>query len=237
MKYLTIFILLTTILTAGVHIDQNMKALYKGVKLTTTQEDYILDNQEETIELMQSIGNKLMKEENIRQKFIREKNVIEFTLTPEGEIKKFKYLKRSNKRKYDKVIKEIVKQLKDNLVKPEKSVQLRYIIKYEYGKKKVVKKQKHKKEVEEVRRIQRIPKGTSRFLYSSKEYVRTFKVRKDGYMNITNNSCANITILTMQNQRVDAGYSSWNINKPIKKGKYKMLIQTKKKCDLHVQYP
>ena len=237
MKFLTIIIFLTTILNAGVHIEQNMKALYRGIDLTTYQENYILDNQEETIILMQNIGNALMKEQKRKKKFIREKNVIEFVLTPLGEIKKFKYLKRSSKRKFDKITKEIVKEAKQGLIKPERDVRLRYIIKYEYGKKKVVKKRKSVPSKAKTERYQRIPKGTSRFLYSSKEYVRTFEVRKDGYMNITNQVCADIKILTMQNQRVRTGVTSWNINAPIKKGKYKMLIQTKKKCDIHVQYP
>ena len=237
-KLLTI-ILLSTILNANVTIQQNIKALYKGVNLTSSQLNYILDNQEYMKKVIQSKANKEMNKENKKQS-INEKNVIEFILMPNGNIKEFKFLKRSSNSTYNNYTRHIIEITAQELPKPTTEIPLRYIVKYEYGNRQEIKSNKSSKTENpayEEEQLQRIPKGTNRFQYSSEEYVRTFEVRNDGFMNITNNMCANITILTMQNQRVRTGYANWSINEPIEKGQYKMLIKTKKNCDINVQYP
>lgn len=235
-KILFTIIAISAIVNANVTVKQNMKALYKGVILTSTQENYILDNQETMINMIKHAGDDLMKREDTRRS-ISEKNVIEFTLKPDGTIKDFKYLKRSSQRAYDNKSRTIIDLSVSKLPKPLTSTPLRYIIKYDYGYKAVATKTRSAETSNTEETYQRIPKGTNRFPYSSQEIVRTFDVRKDGYMNITNEMCATVTILTMDNQRIRTGYSWWNINEPIKKGRYKMLIKTKKKCDLYVQYP
>ena len=232
MKTILLTILLSTILNAAVEVKQNLKALYKNVQLTEDQENFILDNKEI---MRRIISSKIKKDfKYYKRNTINEKCVIEYILSSTDEMKNFKYLKRSSSREYDKKIKAIIEKTVKKFPRPETETPLRFIIKYNNTYKIIIKAHKETKTEEH---YQRIPKGTSRFPYSSKEIIRTFEARKDGYMNITNNMCANITILTMQNQRVRIGYSYWNINEPIKKGKYKMLIKTKKKCDLHVQYP
>jgi len=235
MKYIVTLMTLSSILLANVHVNQNIKALYKDVKLSMIQENYILDNQDENIYIIENVSKKIMKREDTKKR-IQEKNVVEFELTTEGYIKDFKYLKRSGKRKYDKLTREIIDEAVTKMAKPTTEVPMRFIIIYEYGKRKKYKTYKDKTQEYEDH-YQRIPKGTSRFLYSSKEYIREFETRKDGFINITNEMCANVTVLTMKNQKIYTGSIWWNINKPIQKGKYKMLIQVKKKCDLHVQYP
>lgn len=226
--------MLSAILNANVEIKQNIKALYKNVKLTEDQKDFIFDNQEDMKNIIYKIANQKLKKN--KKGTMNEKNVIEFTLTPKGEVSDFKYLKRSNKRKYDKQVKEIIVASAKKFPKPTVATPMRYIIKYNNMPKQTIQKVETT-EIDQKPRYQRIPLGTSRFLYSSKEYVRVFKVSKDGYINISNEMCANVTILTIQNQRIRTGPMWWRINEPIKKGNYKMLIKAKKKCDLNVQYP
>jgi hypothetical protein len=80
--------------------------------------------------------------------------------------------------------------------------------------------------------------GTTRFDYSSKEYVRVFETSEDGFVNISASPqmCATFTLLTNKNQKVRGYMTPWYINQNILKGKYKLLIRVKKKCDVSIQY-
>ena len=43
-------------------------------------------------------------------------------------------------------------------------------------------------------------------------------------------------LLTINNQQVNTGVAPWYFNVEIPKGKYKLLIKTKKVCDVNIQY-
>lgn len=77
---------------AYIEVNQNMKALYKGVKLTEAQESYILDNQDKNINILKSIIKEEVKK--LDTKFVNDKNVVEFMMNENGTIDNVKFLKK-----------------------------------------------------------------------------------------------------------------------------------------------
>lgn len=232
MKKLILVIAAALNLFGSIEISQNMKALYKNVELSEIQENYIIDNEDK---IKRHIKNSLNKSVKINDGMY-EKNVVSFIVKKNGEIEDFKFLKKSGNKILDKKTKKAIESAAKNFPRPKENTELRYIIKYESNKNKYVYKSDTSRSSEQY--YQNIERGTTRFDYSSKEYVRVFETTKDGFVNIKNNMCANIEVLTDKNQKVSFGYSmNWNLNGPINKGKYKLLVRAKKDCDVHIQYP
>jgi len=239
MKKIILILTIALSLNANINIKQNIKALYRGVNLTDTQEEYILDSQDKNINII--------KKELSKKKFknIREKLVISFLIDKNKNISKFKYLKKSDDRKIDKYTKSSIKRIASKLITPSEKTELRYIIDYNFQKKLTYANNYQSGNINNSKKkydssIKYIEKGTTRLKHSSKEYVFQFETSKDGFVNFnTNPTMCNkkVTLLTDQNQRIRTGYSSWQFNTEIKKGKYKLLVQTKQDCDISIQYP
>jgi hypothetical protein len=234
MKLLISLIFLSLSLVANIEIKQNIKALYHNVELTENEENYILDNQEKNIQRLQS--QILKVNAKFKNKVIRQKNVVEFRLHKNGTKSNYKFLSRSDKRNIDNTTKQIIE--KTEFIKPSEEVSMRYIFVYEFGQITTQYSDNSiRNNTNKTPYFQNIERGTTRFDYTTTEYVRVFETSMDGFANIKNNMCANMQLLTFKNQRIHAGYSWWNLNAEIKKGKYKLLIQTKKDCDINIQYP
>ena len=170
-----LLLILISILNADIDITQNMKALYKNVKLTEIQKDYILDNQDTNIDIVQ----KALKKEIKQFKNLNEKNIISFILTPAGEVTKIKFLKTSNNRKLDRKTKKAITKASKVLVKPKEATEIRYIISYRVGQKPTYTNNSNETTTnnEEIY-YPTISRGTTKFKHSSKEYVRIFKTSR-----------------------------------------------------------
>ncbi|MBU4058590.1 energy transducer TonB, partial [bacterium] len=102
---------------AYIEVNQNMKALYKGVKLTEAQESYILDNQDKNINILKSIIKEEVKK--LDTKFVNDKNVVEFMMNENGTIDNVKFLKKSDERSLDKMTMKIVEQASKQMITPK----------------------------------------------------------------------------------------------------------------------
>ena len=239
---ITIILLITTIILSAdyVEVKQNMRALYKDVNLTETQKNYIENNQDENIEII----NKLLQKETEKLKkknYIHEKNIIEFILNQDMTISTIKFIKKSNDRSIDNITKEIIEQARNKFNKPIEPTPMRFIFIYEIG------------EVTDNENInsnttanknsyeKSISRGTTRFEHTSEEYIRIFETKKDGFINLSVNPalCMNrATILTEYGQNVKmVGIYNMSINQEVTKGKYKILFKTEKTCNVNLQYP
>jgi hypothetical protein len=220
-------------LNAGLVVEQNLKALYRDVNLTADEKNYISDNQDKNIEAIKKASERYTS--NLSKFTNQEKNVVSFVLTKNHEIKDLRFLNRSNKRDIDNLTKQIVENTKFIPVKDD--LQMRFIFIYELARKNVVLSNSKKDSVSEDSTILR---GTTRFEYSSNEYVRTFETSQDGFINANAapSMCASFQLLTSQNQDVMTGllFRPWSFNKAIPKGKYKLLIKVQRTCDVHLDY-
>ena len=173
MKIIIIFIMLIGIVNgANIEVKQNIRALYKGVELTEIQEDYILDNQDKNI----NIFKKILKEEirYLRLKYINEKNIVKFSISPSGKISNIKMLQKSHSRKIDRATKRAIN--KTIFTKPKEKTELRYIITYRAGQTQNTDNYSNMQPADTKRKTyyEKIFNGTTRFEHSSKEYVRVF---------------------------------------------------------------
>ncbi len=234
MKLFIILLILKSILFASIEITQNMKALYKGIELTEVQEDYILDNLDTNIYIFKKILTKEVKQ----FKNIKEKNIVRFVLTPIGEINNIEFLKTSSNRKLDKATKQAIRKVAKKLIRPNEEVEIRYIIRYNAQKRNYNNYSRSQTSKKNDTYFQAISNGTTRFQHNSKEYVRVFETRKDGFINATCTpySCASLKLLTIDNQKIHTGMSSLQFNEEVPKGKYKLLVKTRKVCDVHLLY-
>lgn len=232
--------MLIATLNANVEVDQNIKALYKNVNLTDKQKDYILDNQDENIEILQKILNKEIKK--LKLDHLKEKNIISFYINKNLQVTKFKFLKKSNNRKLDKVIKKAIKKQSKKFIPTKEKILMRFIISYKIGQNQESShynnsSSNNSKEIY----YQNIPRGTTRFQHLSKEYVRIFETTKDGFINLNTEpkQCMKrITLLTEKGKNITTSYAYMlGINKEVFKGKFKLLFQTKTKCNVNLQYP
>lgn len=233
-KTILLGILLTFNLYANIEVSQNIRALYRGVDLTETQEDYILDNQDKNIEL---IKNQLQRSTK-HIKYTKEKNVVSFVITSNGNLKNIKFLEKSDERKIDRATTKAIKKIYKYFKRPKEDTEIRFIISF-YQKniyRSSNKKYKNKEANEEY--FIPIGTGTTRFEYSSKEYIRVFSTTKDGFINLSVRPglCAGVTLLTSKNQKVNTGAATWYFNTSIPKGNYKLLIRTNKTCDINLNY-
>lgn len=218
-------------LYANIEISQKMKALYKNVTLNEAQENYIFDNQ--------GILKRLLRVELEKRvsnfKKLNEKNIIKFTIKPDGTISEITFLQKSGNTQLDRKTKKAIETAAQRFPRPKEQTEMRYIIKYEANKK--YKNNLYQQNQNKTPSYPNIQRGTTRFQYNSKEYIRELETSEDGFINIKSNGCANLQLLTTKNQIVKSGYNTYRLYGPVNKGKYKLLIQTKKECDIHVQYP
>lgn len=224
-------------LYANIEVSQNIRALYKGVKLTEIQENYILDNQDFNIDQLEKTLKRDLKA--IRSKYINEKNVISFILTPTGEITNIKFLRKSDSRKIDNITKKAINKNAKRFKKPKEDTIMRFIISFKKGKiNRISSGTNSSSNIQQF--YQNISQGTTRFQHQSKEYVRTFETHEDGFINLSINPfpcMQRITLLTSNNQLINVmGVYSSRMNKEIPKGKYKLLLKTKRTCNVNLEY-
>ena len=233
MKFL-IMIFIVINLYASIEVQQNIKALYRGVDLTDNDIEYIKENKYANTQIFKKILTKKIK--RLKLKNLQEKNVVSFILLPNGEVEKIRFLQDSNNYKFDKLIKNTIIKNSKYFVKPQNKVEIRFIVSYENARKNIVENnnQSYKRKEHYIP----ISKGTTRFEYSSKEYVRVFETSEDGFVNLTlkPTSCARIRLLTNKNRKISTGIYPYSFNKEIPKGKYKLLLKIKKTCDVSIQY-
>lgn len=234
--------LISTLLNAGVEVTQNMRALYKGVDLTAGQENYILDHQASIIKVFEVTLKKESKHLG-NQTYHDERNVISFTLNPDLSINDFKFLSRSSERILDNTTKNAIYGGIEKFPMPKESTVMRFIITYNLGTQNTQNysyENQPRKQSETKERYQNIAKGTTRFQHSMKEYIREFETSEDGFINYKTepDGCMKkLSLLTKDNQNVSVGYNpSRYINVEIPKGKYKLLFNTNKTCDIQLQY-
>jgi len=236
MKILIILFLISNIY-ANIDIHQNIRALYKGVELSEMQEDYILDYQDDNIEKLQKSLKKEIR--NLKSKYLNEKNIVTFELSPNGEVSKIKFLKFSNNRKLDRTTKKAIQKTK--FIKPNETTIMRYIISYNIGRSKRYSNYEMANQRGNSNHYQNIQRGTTNFNYQSAEYVRVFETSKDGFINLNTNpqQCMKkITLLKENGQTMNVyAPSILGMNKEASQGKYKLLFQTKKDCKVNLQYP
>ena len=236
MKIIILGLLITFNLYANIIISQNIRALYKDVQLTETQKDYILDNQDENIDIFQ----KVLKKEMRKFKNLHEKNIISFIIDPYRNVTKIRFLKHSENRKLDKATKKAIYKATALLARPTEKTEIRYIISYTKGQQERYENSNYSSHSESKPYYKEISRGTTRFQHTSKEYVRIFETNEDGFinLNVSPNRCINkITLLTMKNQKITTvGTYNAFINKEVPKGKYKLLIKTNKTCDVNLEY-
>ena len=208
--------------------------------LSDEQKDYILDNQDENIEILQKMLNKEIKK--LKLDYLKEKNIISFYIDDNSKIIKFKFLKKSNNRKLDKIIKKAIKKQSKKFIVPKEKTLVRFIIYYKIGQAKESQNYTNLSSSNSTETYyQNIPRGTTRFEHSSKEYVRIFETTKDGFINLNTEpkKCMKrITLLTEKGKNITTSYAYMlGINKEVFKGKFKLLFQTKIKCNVNLQYP
>lgn len=236
MKKILLVILTTILLQANVEVRQNIRALYKNVKLSEQEINYILDNKEDNYKRIEKVSKNINKK--YKNKIINEKNVIEFILHKDGTKSDYKFLSKSDKRKIDKETKNIIENTK--FVKTIEDIKIRYIFIYKYGQNKISRQKNYSSNTNKKPSYDSIERGTTKFEYSSKEYTRIFETSKDGFINLSSNppQCmSRITLLKKSGERVPAyAPSILGININIEKGKYKLLFQTKKDCNINLEY-
>lgn len=237
MKIILLGLLLAFNLYANIEVSQNIRALYKGVKLTEIQENYILDNQDFNIDQLEKTLKRDLKA--IRSKYINEKNVISFILTPTGKITNIKFLRKSDSRKIDNITKKAINKNAKRFKKPKEDTIMRFIISFKKGKiNRINSGTNSSSNIQQF--YQNISQGTTRFQHQSKEYVRTFETHEDGFINLSINPfpcMQRITLLTSNNQLINVmGVYSSRMNKEIPKGKYKLLLKTKRTCNVNLEY-
>ena len=116
-------------LYANIEISQNMKALYKNVELSEAQENYIFDNQE----VCRRILSQQLKKTTKGYKILNEKNIVQFTIKPNGEISKIIFLKESGNIRLDRETKRAVRIAAKKFPRPVEKTEMRYIIKIKKG--------------------------------------------------------------------------------------------------------
>jgi hypothetical protein len=227
---------------AEFEVKMNIKGLYKDSfeKLSRNQQNYIYDNMDK----IQSITEATLEKETLnlkKEKFIDDKNVVELILNSDGSIKEIEFLARSNERRFDNLTKKVLEEAVKSYPKPSEPTPIRMIVIYENGNIKPIISNNERKEKERYSNL--LKRGTTRFEHSMSQQVREFETSKDGFINanVSPNSCAQISLLTETNQKVNAGlamiFIHTAINVEVPKGKYKLLVQTRETCNVHIQYP
>jgi len=234
MKMIILGFFMSINLYANINIQQNIRALYRDVNLTKIEKNYILNNQEHNIDIFK----KILKNETRKFKNMNNKNIISFTLTPNNKIENIKFLVKSENKKINQATINAINKSSKLFIKPTKKIEIRYIIHYNEGIK--------PEYIQDNTKINKptyetIERGTTKFEYQNNEYIRVFTTSEDGYITLSQDpmGCAKqITILKNNGEKFAkaSGMLFSEINRPAPKGKYKILIQVKKICNVNLNY-
>jgi TonB family protein len=241
-KWIYGLLIIGSVGNADIEVKMNTKALYKETfeTLSTEQQDYILDNMDK-IQNITEAEIKAQSKDLMREKFIDQKNVVEFTLTPDGKIEKLSFMARSDERRFDNHTKKAIESAATKYKSPKEPTPIRMIVSYQIGQKQGSAARAGGSNQKESSYNQAIPRGTTRFEHSISEQIREFETSKDGFVNINTSPgwCANLQLLKENNQRVMNGLFTHypTINKEVTKGKYKLSVLTKETCNINIQYP
>lgn len=223
---------------AEFEVKMNTKALYKDSfeKLSALQQIYILEN----MDIIQSTTEAILKKETLhlkKEKNFNDKNVVELIIDKDGKIKELTFITRSDERRFDNITKKVLEEAVKSFPKPNEATPIRMVMIYENGNIALLSNRNQEKE----KYTNYIQRGTTRFEYAMGEQMREFETSKDGFINITTSPgwCANLQILTENNQRIQTGMFTHYpaINKEAPKGRYKLLVITKETCNVNIQYP
>jgi hypothetical protein len=227
---------------AEFEVKMNIKGLYKDTfeKLSRDQQNYIYDNMDK----IQSITEATLKKETLnlkKEKFISDRNVVEMIVEKDGSVKEITFLSKSSERRFDNITKKVLEEAVKSYPKQNEPTPIRMIMIYENGNAKPFISEKEKKEKERYSNM--LQRGTTRFEHSMSQQVREFETSRDGFINanVNPNSCAQISLLTETNQKVNVGLAMMfihtAINVEVPKGRYKLLVQTRETCNVNIQYP
>lgn len=223
---------------AEFEVKMNTKALYKDSfeKLSALQQIYILEN----MDVIRSTTEAILKKETLhlkKEKNFNDKNVVELIIDKDGKIKELTFITRSDERRFDNITKKVLEEAVKSFPKPNETTPIRMVMIYENGNIALLSNRNQEKE----KYTNYIQRGTTRFEYAMGEQMREFETSKDGFINITTSPgwCANLQILTENNQRIQTGMFTHYpaINKEAPKGRYKLLVITKETCNVNIQYP
>jgi len=233
MKHILLLIITSVIINANIIVKQNIKALYRDTNITEQEKNYIELNQDINVQIVKKELQKRLKKIQTKEKI-----VISFILTKNRDIKNFKFLVNADDIRINRITKNTILSISKKFIKPKKDTMIRFII--DVYKIENIQNYDNDKEIKRNKKIEYeiIYPGTTRFDYSSKEFVRVFETSEDGFVNInaSPSMCATFTLLTNKNQKIRGYMNPWNINQNILKGKYKLLIKVKKKCNVNIQY-
>jgi hypothetical protein len=193
---------------------------------------------------IQSITEATLKKETLnlkKEKFISDRNVVEMIVEKDGSVKEITFLSKSSERRFDNITKKVLEEAVKSYPKQNEPTPIRMIMIYENGNAKPFISEKEKKEKERYSNM--LQRGTTRFEHSMSQQVREFETSRDGFINanVNPNSCAQISLLTETNQKVNVGLAMMfihtAINVEVPKGRYKLLVQTRETCNVNIQYP
>ncbi len=113
-------------------INQNIKELYgeEFGKLSTAQQEYILDNQEIMRRITQQVLNRVASVNLPRDLNVNKSNVIEFYLHPNGDMSDFKFLNKSGLYVLDDTTKETIEYAYSKYPRPKEKTLIRYNVFY-----------------------------------------------------------------------------------------------------------
>jgi TonB family protein len=126
MRYILLLIISINIY-ANIEIKQNLKALYKNVKLTEKQKNYIFDNEEIYKRLL---SQELKKTLNYKNN-INGKNVVRFSINKDGTVNDFEFLQKSGNEQLDRNSKKAILRATKKFPRPKEKTEMRYILIYD----------------------------------------------------------------------------------------------------------
>jgi outer membrane biosynthesis protein TonB len=113
-------------------INQNIKELYGDEfgKLSSAQQEYILDNQEIMRRITQEVLNRVARVNLPRDLNVNKSNVIEFYLHPNGDMSDFKFLSKSGLYVLDDTTRETIEYSYSKYPRPKEKTLIRYNVFY-----------------------------------------------------------------------------------------------------------
>jgi len=118
--------------TSGGSINQNIKELYgeEFGKLTSGQQQYIIDNQEIMRRITQEVLTRVARVNLSNDLNVNRNNVIEFYLHPNGDMTDFKFLSKSGYYVLDDTTRETIEYAYSRYPRPQEKTLIRYNVYY-----------------------------------------------------------------------------------------------------------
>lgn len=131
LKILIVLIISGIVTSANIEVKINIKALYKDKfeTLSENQQNYIINNMNKIGEATKEVLNQETKDLQ-KERFIDEKNVVEFILNSDGSIGEINYLLKSSKIKFDNFSKRVIELAIKNYPLPKEATPIRMIFTY-----------------------------------------------------------------------------------------------------------